>query len=637
MRQYRIKAYILLQTILLFASITVFSQELSNDSLFVSFGQMLVLKDSVIIPASDTIIVLQSDEKYKIKKNPYYKSQSFYDSLKVKSKGNKLSSELYKLAIKEQSKTNNIDISAEYVIYEGLTINAIHITHVDVMAGTVTDTNIVATSKLSKFLNKTHVHTKENIIRKNLIIHKGETIDANRMADNERILRSLNYIEDAQLIVVPIDENNADIIVVIKDLFPIAPGLSYSSINKFDIILGYKNIIGSGQGIEYRALYDSEYSPKIGNQLEYDLNNISNSFIELKLKYRETPINSLYSADINKAFLTPETRYAGGAGYEYERYMYPLQYTDSTVIYNYIKDNEKIWIGRSFLLSSEKRKNLMFSMKFQRNHFQKRPVVTPDTNQLFQNTSLLLGNITILKNKPIKTRYLKGFGIIEDVPVGYMLSFTTGYLWSDIQNMYYGGIRLGAGYSLKKGGYYGIKVEYGSFYDFKNALQGVFTGQMLYYSPLINLNRSKMRYFISLEYNEGIGRYNYEWINLKDNVEGLSSYNTRGTSKTTLTTEAIYFSNAYLYGFRFAPYAVANLGLIRYNDPVIYTGELHTGIGIGVRIRNESFVIQTIDFSFIYFPHNPTGDEKFKFISKASDPETFDNLQVGEPYIIPFK
>ena len=59
-------------------------------------------------------------------------------------------------------------------------------------------------------------------------------------------------------------------------------------------------------------------------------------------------------------------------------------------------------------------------------------------------------------------------------------------------------------------------------------------------------------------YQEGKDRYNYEWINLREEIKGLSADNTKGTSKTALQVEAIYFSNVYFYGFRFAPYAFTN-------------------------------------------------------------------------------
>ena len=64
------------------------------DTLRLGKDQILVLKDSVIIPDKDTLIVLGRGVKYRIKPNPYTKSEAFYQKLKHKSEKSRLSGEL---------------------------------------------------------------------------------------------------------------------------------------------------------------------------------------------------------------------------------------------------------------------------------------------------------------------------------------------------------------------------------------------------------------------------------------------------------------------------------------------------------------------------------------------------------------
>lgn len=638
---YRIIAYILLQTLILVVSINAHSQELRKDTVHIKFGEIIVLKDSIINPSSDTIILLPIDEKYKIKADPHFKSQIFYDSLKIKSDEKKWKSELFRLMIlkipdKAIDTTINVNANDKFLTYEGLIINRIYIAQVDIMSGNLYDTSIHATKNFPKLLNSLHISTNEKAIRKNLIFQSGDIIKANQMSDNERMLRSLNHIEDARIVIIPRDEDNADIIVITKDLFPIGLAFSIQSTDNFSINLNHTNLLGSGQDVNYRALYNTDYNTSLGNQFTYGLNNIANSFVNVKLEYQSTPINNLYFAGFNKQFLTNETKYAGGLEYKKIKDSYQLSYLDTAVVYNYSKDSEKLWIGRSFMLSKEKRINLITSGEFLRNYYNERPVVNRDTNQFFQNHSAFLGNLTYLKYKNVTTKYLKAFGATEDVRVGYLFSLTTGYLWSDIQDMYYIGLRIGLGHSFKRGGYLGLKTEYGSLLKNGNALQGVFYWRTLYYTPLIKIKHSHMRLILNFSYKEGINRYKYNWINLKEELPGLSAHDTRGTSKTTFSIEAIYFSNTYLYGFNFAPYIFGATGLIRDNNALIYDGKFHSGIGIGVRIRNESFVLKTLDFSFVYYPNNPTGSSQYRFIERTSNPEIFDDLEIGEPYIVPF-
>ncbi len=53
-------------------------------------------------------------------------------------------------------------------------------------------------NKTNNLLNKTHVNTNERIIRKNLLFSAGDTISPLTLSDNERILRDLPFINDAQ-------------------------------------------------------------------------------------------------------------------------------------------------------------------------------------------------------------------------------------------------------------------------------------------------------------------------------------------------------------------------------------------------------------------------------------------------------
>jgi hypothetical protein len=56
----------------------------------------------------------------------------------------------------------------------------------------------VARSTIVKGAKKIHVNTSKKTILNNLTFEKGDVIEPQVLADNERIIRSLRYIEDAQ-------------------------------------------------------------------------------------------------------------------------------------------------------------------------------------------------------------------------------------------------------------------------------------------------------------------------------------------------------------------------------------------------------------------------------------------------------
>jgi len=618
-----------------------FSQVQTTDTVFVAKGQILLLSDTLITPGRDTVIILAQGQKYKVKQDPQLQSQAFYDSLQVKSKRGWLMDELYQATIINQNAkildtTNPNKPELVYKPYNGFTIREIHLAQVDLISGSVIDTSIHATEGLPKLLNNTHINTKESVIRKNLIFKEGETIDANRMVENERYLRSLRFIDDARILLIPVGENQVDVLVITKDLFPISFSITGSNYNDFSVTLNHRNIAGTGQGVRDRVIVDGQYNPLIGNRLDYELNNIAKTFTNFNLRILTTPEVTNGYAKLSKGFITPETKYAGGLEVQYLRDNIGLAYPDSTVEYEYALTSQNIWLGRSFMLNEAKRSNLLLTAKFSPIHHQKRPVVTVDSNQIFQNSNLLLGSVSFLQYKTVKTRYLKSFGRVEDVPFGFLASFTAGYLYSDIWALGYTSFRTGYAKSFNNGSYIQIASNIGSYFNKLEPVQGLAFFKTEYFSPLIKIYNSQLRFVGSIQYKNGVNRFKYEWINLNDEVRGLSSKNSSGTSKTAFTTEAVLFTNSFIYGFRLAPYVFANYGLIRYYQANPYKGIFYSGIGIGLRIRNESLVFQTLDISFAVYPSRQTGDKLYRVMVETSEPDIFNDIKVGEPYVMPF-
>src|SRR6202000_2199677 len=73
----------------------------------------------------------------------------------------------------------------------------------------------------TKVLNRLHRKTRDWVIRNNLFIKENTPVNAYKLADNERLIRSLNYIQDARILVIPQpdDSTSVDLVVVVKDLF----------------------------------------------------------------------------------------------------------------------------------------------------------------------------------------------------------------------------------------------------------------------------------------------------------------------------------------------------------------------------------------------------------------------------------
>src|SRR5581483_3086196 len=92
----------------------------------------------------------------------------------------------------------------------------------------VVDTSRNLQSFISRTANKLHKNSRESVIRNNMFVREGLPLNAYRVADNERLLRNLNFIMDARIYVRPISKNSdsVDLVVVTRDVFSLSGDLS---------------------------------------------------------------------------------------------------------------------------------------------------------------------------------------------------------------------------------------------------------------------------------------------------------------------------------------------------------------------------------------------------------------------------
>ena len=107
-----------------------------------------------------------------------------------------------------------------YFRYSGKKIRNIAIERLNVFGANINDPAINEPKKIENLLNKTHVNTREFIIRNNLLFSEGDTISPLTLSDNERILRQLPYIDDARIIVMYLFQKmNLILLCLTKDVY----------------------------------------------------------------------------------------------------------------------------------------------------------------------------------------------------------------------------------------------------------------------------------------------------------------------------------------------------------------------------------------------------------------------------------
>jgi hypothetical protein len=602
-------------------------------------------------------IVSQSPEKdlsfdyyYSVDDTIHSKIDHIYDTIRSMADKRKFTKEILDLIIVTPSRENgNIAMLSEtpYIDYNNKIIRHIEFKQLSVFGPTVEDTSIQAKRFYEKTGNRLHINTSKNILKKNLLFKPGDRLNAYTLADNERLIRALPYIHDVKILVKPTQppSDSVDIVVLTKDVWSIGFGLELSGINQGRLGIWHRNLFGFGREEQNTIFWDADKTPVLGYEGIYRINNLAGSFINSEFLFMSNHGTQQYLADFQRSFFTPEIKYAGGFRFENKKTTEDIEIIDTTfagVPYSY--SSYDFWIGRSFNLKKDnlafqKRTNLMFAGRIFSIFYHDRPEVSENYLYDFQDRLQLIGSAGISNQGYYQSRLVHEFGKTEDIPYGYLIQITGGYEINEFKDRPYFDISISNGmYVRKRGGYLYTKLEMGGFFKNRSVEQGTIGLTAKYFTPLFSLNRYKVRYFIDFNYTEGIKRYRGEFVTIqnKEGLIGLTSIMLNGIQKMTLNLEAVTFTPYYFTGFRLVVFAFTDMGLVGPGAKCIFSNSLYSGFGLGIRLRNEKLVFNTIQIRFAFYPLVPENSE-WHFIQASGEQEQkMDNFFISDPKLIKY-
>ncbi|MGC4099810.1 hypothetical protein [Ferruginibacter sp.] len=105
-----------------------------------------------------------------------------------------------------------------------------------------------------------HKNTKEKVMKRNLFFREYSRFAPNLVADNERYLRDLPYIQDARIVVDYAEDSkdSVDIVVLTKDIFSLGGRVKIDKATRGRAEVYEENLGGSATRILIGGLYDEE-------------------------------------------------------------------------------------------------------------------------------------------------------------------------------------------------------------------------------------------------------------------------------------------------------------------------------------------------------------------------------------------
>ena len=622
---------------------SVLAQE--NKTVFVKHGSMLILPDTTYIIHNDTLINLPADISYQIREIPDAKSVNFYNSLGDKAAKNTFTDVLFKSLVTtgppEMSDSMQFRRSEDaFFEYEGKIISKIRLKKIRILAGSVYDTSEVLETPISRAFNGLHIQTRDRVLRYNLLFNEGDTIDPYLLADNERILRELPFLEDARILVHSRQDTTerVEVVVITKDVFSLGISPTFIDAYRYRMAVYDRNLLGTGSEIRYTMEYDRRIGARTGYDIKYEMFNILGTFINGTFRHQDDPDGLFNQLIFQKPFLTPRTRYAGAINIGRNRAEREEVQADSLVIIPYTNGFEDFWLGRSFQIGNVRsRRNLIFSARVRNDDFIRRPLVLADSNYFFHDKKLFLASLTLRRIYYFQSSMILSFGITEDFPIGYRIEFTSGYARDEFEKKPYFGIEVGGAKLWPKFGYVASAIEYGGFFEDDRLQDGIFRTQLFYFTPLSRLGHYRLRQLVFASWTYGINRIPGQSIGLDNTVRGIVGGMVSGTSRIRLNVESIAFAPWNIFGFRFALYGYGDVGFISNSLDILNRRNVYGTVGIGCRIRNESLVLRTLQIRIGYFPRLPSGQSSIDLDISTNDPSLLLPIDAEFPAVIGFE
>jgi hypothetical protein len=549
---------------------------------------------------------------------------SLFDSIYLtKSKRYNVKNEIRNLIVVPDQRTdidhtfnsfNYTQSISQFQPFNNKIIRNIHYQQLEVLGQNISDPSEKPDNWFEKLINGLHIKTQTNVIENSILFKPGDQIEPVILADNERLIRRMSNIQDVRIIPQKLGTSNdsVDILVMTKDVMPIGFGVELFDLNKGQTGIWSKNLLGIGQEIYYYLQWDIKNSPIYGHKLRYRINNIVNTFFSADATYENNWQTESFKFYLNREFFTPETKYAGGTGYEKNRiltdiYLNDTLFIDQRVDYKLVD----LWIGRSVRFMPRKnmlaRRTLAITGRIYNYDYLERPPMVNETNLYsYHSRTTVLLYMGLSSQAFIKSKYLYGFGRPEDIPYGSRINIVGGYEISEFNNRYYAAIQFASGYFFQKFGYLYQNTEYGTFYNNKIE-QGTIKLNTKYFTPLLNSHgRYRHRIFTDLSYIRGISRNNDEYVELstREGVRGLTSQELRGNERIYLNFEYDCYSPHKLFGFRLTYFAFFDAGAISESNN-LPASPIYTGFGGGIKIKNENLVFNTIYIRLGYYPRLP--------------------------------
>ncbi|NIW23986.1 MAG: hypothetical protein GWN29_05110, partial [Gammaproteobacteria bacterium] len=192
----------------------------------------------------------------------------------------------------DDSDTLVVDVvpaDAAFRPFQGRIIRNIRVARVSVFEHYDETTEQSTVSALGRMGDALHIDTREPTIRKYFLMKAGERLDAEVLADTERLLRRTRFILDAKIEVLPVEQSSdsVDVLVVTRDNWSLGFDPRVKTARRFDFTIEERNLLGLGHQLRLDLDVDFDLNQQMGYTSRYTSDNLKGSFVLGEYRWRD--------------------------------------------------------------------------------------------------------------------------------------------------------------------------------------------------------------------------------------------------------------------------------------------------------------------------------------------------------------
>jgi len=473
-------------------------------------------------------------------------------------------------------------------------------------------------------------YTKDSTIRQHLLFAQGQLVDPFLIADTERILRGLDFIEDVRIILVPLagEAESVAVVVETRDRWPFGVAGEVPDVGRYEFSLYSSNVGGIGLRWENKLLYRDDREPNVGYQGSLRKENLAGTFVRGEVAFEDSYRKLNKGVALTRELSHPTIKWVGGASW------HRLRERDAGHEPEEFEIGD-VWLGDVIQLEGDPVPNmtarpvLVPALRFNRKTFLDRPVVDRETNRSFHNAQNYLVGVTYQRFKYYKTSYLFEMGETENLPSGLVLKLSGGYQDGEYLDRVQGFFQSSYFTTRNRGDVAFVRADIGGFYR-----NGVYEDGSLvlrggYVTPLLGHIGWQARFFSVLTYHRAINRDSETALTLGNatSLRGMQDNRVLGNQRLFGNFEYRLFMPWSVMGFRFMLLGFLDVGAIAGEKDPILQAKQYASAGVAVRIQNPDLVLPALQMRVAFL--NSIDDKGIQVGVKIGGPDSPEILVPG--------